>query len=269
MKGRSIPCGLAVMLAVLLGFSGCGRPAPGASAPPDERAGGAPRVLTVAAASDLQMAFTEIGQLFTDRTGVEVVFTFGSSGTLASQIAGGAPVDLFAAADTAYVDELIASEALIPDTRRVYAVGHLVLAVSGRAGAADDLMDLLDPDITHVAIANPDHAPYGRAAREALESAGLWEKLQPKLVLGENVRQAVQYVETGNAQAGLVPRSLAGVDGITYVAVDESLYTPLSQALAVVAGSPREAEARRCAELVTGPEGRAVLARYGFGLPEE
>lgn len=276
---------LVVLLAVLLVAAGCGQRGPAGPGPADSGpgadprsgggafpggGGGAARTLTVAAASDLHFAFAEIGALFEEQTGVEVTFTFGASGNLASQIENGAPVDLFAAADTSYVDRLIEAGALLPETRRVYALGHLVLASSIRAGAeADELTDLLDPAIVHVAIANPGHAPYGRAAREALESAGLWEALQPKLVLGENVRQALQFIETGNAEAGLVPLSLADVADITYVAVDPSLYTPLEQALAVVAGSPNEADARRFAELVTGPEGRAVLERYGFGLPPE
>lgn len=276
---------LVVLLAVLLVAAGCGQRGPAGPGPADSGpgadprsgggafpggGGGAARTLTVAAASDLHFAFAEIGALFEEQTGVEVTFTFGASGNLAGQIENGAPVDLFAAADTSYVDRLIEAGALLPETRRVYALGHLVLASSIRAGAeADELTDLLDPAIVHVAIANPGHAPYGRAAREALESAGLWEALQPKLVLGENVRQALQFIETGNAEAGLVPLSLADVADITYVAVDPSLYTPLEQALAVVAGSPNEADARRFAELVTGPEGRAVLERYGFGLPPE
>ncbi len=276
---------LVVLLAVLLVAAGCGQRGPAGPGPADSGpgadprsgggafpggGGGAARTLTVAAASDLHFAFAEIGALFEEQTGVKVTFTFGASGNLAGQIENGAPVDLFAAADTSYVDRLIEAGALLPETRRVYALGHLVLASSIRAGAeADELTDLLDPAIVHVAIANPGHAPYGRAAREALESAGLWEALQPKLVLGENVRQALQFIETGNAEAGLVPLSLADVADITYVAVDPSLYTPLEQALAVVAGSPNEADARRFAELVTGPEGRAVLERYGFGLPPE
>lgn len=276
---------LVVLLAVLLVAAGCAQRGPAGPGPADSGpgadprsgggafpggGGGAARTLTVAAASDLHFAFAEIGALFEEQTGVEVTFTFGASGNLAGQIENGAPVDLFAAADTSYVDRLIEAGALLPETRRVYALGHLVLASSIRAGAeADELTDLLDPAIVHVAIANPGHAPYGRAAREALESAGLWEALQPKLVLGENVRQALQFIETGNAEAGLVPLSLADVADITYVAVDPSLYTPLEQALAVVAGSPNEADARRFAELVTGPEGRAVLERYGFGLPPE
>lgn len=256
------------LVAVLILVTGCAPRGPGGGGAPGNGAGDAARPLTVAAASDLHFAFSEIGKLFTEETGVEVTFTFGASGSLARQIENGAPVDLFAAADTAYVDHLIEAGAILPDSRRVYALGHLVLA-AGAAAPVDDLEDLLDPAIRHLAVANPDHAPYGRAAREALESAGLWEVLQPKLVLAENVRQALQYVETGNADAGLVPRSLADVPDITFVAVDPSLYAPLEQTLGIVAGSPREAEARRFVELVTGPEGRAVLERYGFGLPAE
>jgi molybdate transport system substrate-binding protein len=243
------------------------------------------RPLTVAAASDLQVAFTELGKAYESRTGRKVLFTFGSSGTLATQIEQGAPYDLYAAANVDYVDKLIQKGRLIPETRKIYGTGRLVLAVS--AGAAPEragkllggpssppadakvLAGLLDPSIRKVAIANPDHAPYGAAAREALKRAGLWERIQPKLVLGENIRQTFQYVETGNVDVALVSLSLANAGKVGYRLVDAGLHPPIHQALAVAKGSPNEQAARELAAFITGAEGRALLKRYGFDVLEE
>lgn len=252
---------LAVALALLVGLSGCARPRP---AEP-ETAG---RPLTVAAAASLQYAFTEIGRQFEAETGQNVVFTFGSSGNLAQQILSGAPVDLFASADSTFTDILAQKGLLVPETRRAYAVGRLVLASSRTAGVQlDSLEALLDPRVHKVAIANPGHAPYGRAAREALVNAGLWEQLQPKLVYGENIRQTLQFVETGNAEAGLVALSVAEIPGITYVPLPEELYQPLQQEMAVVQGTPNPEAARQFLSFVTGPAGQAVLREHGLTPP--
>ena len=227
-----------------------------------------PGTLTVAAALDLHFAFAEIGALFEEQTGVEVTFTFGASGNLAGQIENGAPVDLFAAADTSYVDRLIEAGALLPETRRVYALGHLVLASSIRAGAeADELTDLLDPAIVHVAIANPGHAPYGRAAREALETRRAVGGPATEARAGRE-RAAGPAVHRNRQRRGGTGAALAGrcsryqLRGRGSVALHAAGAGPGGR-------SPNEADARRFAELVTGPEGRAVLERYGFGLPPE
>lgn len=226
--------------------------------------------LVVAAASDLQFAFTELGLLFEEQFGQEVIFSFDSTGNLAHQIASGAPVDVFAAADVAYLDRLQAQGLVVPGSRQTYAYGRLVLAVNdaGRARAVR-LEDLLQLEVRHVALANPAHAPFGSAAKQALEAAGLWDALQPKLVYGESVRQAMQFVQRGSADAGLIALSVAGVSGISHTPVDTGLYDPLQQAMAAIAGSPREVDARRFIALVTGPRGRRVLQRYGFSLPDQ
>ncbi len=256
---------LAVLAAAFIWVSGCA-----ATWPPAGRDQSEPgRPFTVAAAADLQLAFTELGREFEARTGRRVVFIFGSTGNLARQIEHGAPVDLFAAANVSFVEDLVQKGLLIPDTVQPYAVGLIVLASSKAAGVeVRDLAGLLDPRIKKVAIASPDHAPYGLAAKQALMNAGLWEAIQPRLVLGENVRQALQFVQSGNAEAGIVALAVAGVPEVTCVPIDRALYEPLRQALAVVTGSPYEAAAREFAAFVTGPEGRAVLARYGFLPPE-
>lgn len=230
----------------------------------------APPALTVSAAADLIYAFTELGQAFEQQTGIPVVFNFGSTGQLAQQIEQGAPVDLFAAANVSFVDELAQQGRVLPGTVQIYARGHLTLWT--RAGSPlriERIEDLAQPAVQRIAIANPDHAPYGIAAREALQSAGLWDALQPKLILGENVRQALQYAETGDVDVAIVALSLSlEVDG-QWVLVPEELHASIDQALAVVAGSRNEAAARAFADFINGPTGRPIMRQYGFVLPGE
>lgn len=226
--------------------------------------------LTVAAAADLQFAFTEIAALFEAETGHPVTLVFGSTGQLAQQIENGAPFDLFAAANIAFVENLRTKGLVFDDSVALYAEGRIVLAVNRGAGvAAVELADLRDPAILQVAIANPEHAPYGTAAKEALISAGLWEEIEPKLVYGENVRQALQFVQTGDAQAGIVALSVADTPEITWTLIDASLHTPLRQALAVVTTTSQPEAARAFAAFINGPEGRPIMQRYGFVLPRE
>ena len=226
--------------------------------------------LTVAAAADLQSAFTDIGALFEEECGCKVTFIFGSSGNLATQIESGLPVDVFACADIAYVDGLKEKGLLLEDTQQLYAIGRIVLAVNKASGVqVRSLRDLLKPEITKVAIANPEHAPYGVAAKQALQSEGIWDELEPKLVLGENVRQALQYVQTGDAQAGIVALSIANVPEISYTLIDDSLHQPLRQSMAVLRRTRQEQLARDFAGFVNGPEGRPIMKKYGFVLPGE
>lgn len=253
------------VLTLGLALAGCARtPAPEGSTTPARKG----QTITVGAAADLQFAFTELGRLFEERTGHKVTFTFGSTGNLAKQIENGAPIDLFAAANVSFVDDLRAKGRIIPETQQLYALGRIVVAGNKAAGVTvQRLEDLLDPKIKHVAIANPDHAPYGLAAKQALISAGIWEQIQPKLVLGENVRQTLQYIQTGNAEAGVVALSIAGVPEIAYTLVDEKLHAPLNQALGVVKGSPSEGAAREFAAFIMGPVGQPIMQKYGFQLP--
>ena len=210
----------------------------------------------------------EVQDLFEAETGQPVVFTFGSSGNLARQIENGAPVDVSAAANVASVDDLQLKGLIVAGSQQLYAQGRVVLAVNRDSGVqAEWLEDLLQPAVTHVALANPDHAPYGLAAKQALQSVGLWEALQPKLVYGENVRQAMQFVQTGNADAGLVALSVADMPELSYTLVDPGLYQPLHQVIAVVQGTSHEAVAHRFIAFVNGPQGQAILRRYGFLPP--
>lgn len=226
--------------------------------------------LIVGAASDLQFAFEEIGPLFEAEKGVKVEFTFGSSGNLAQQIENGAPIDVYASADRAYVDQLSSKGLVLESTRQVYAIGRLALVGSKAAGwDPKRLEDLVSPLVKHIALANPDHAPYGRAARQALERTGIWEQVQPKIVYGENIRQAMQFVQTGNAEAGIVALSIAGVPEVTSLIISESLHDPLLQEMAVVRGSLQERPAREFIAFTSGPQARSIMKKYGYIVPGE
>lgn len=228
--------------------------------------------LIVAAAADLTPAFQELGVLFTEQSGVEVAFNFGSTGQLAQQIERGAPIDLFAAANKSFIDELDRAGLLISDSIALYAQGRITLWTRDDSplhfASIDDLMQ---DGVKRIAIANPEHAPYGVAAREALQSAGLWDAVQPRLVLGENVAQTLHYAESGNVDVAIVALSLsiASKDVGRYVLLPAELHNPLNQALAVVASTKHEVEARAFAAFINSSEGRKVMQRYGFILPGE
>jgi molybdate transport system substrate-binding protein len=225
--------------------------------------------LLVAAATNVQFALAEVGQKFTEKSGQPVEFSFGSSGNLTTQIENGAPFDVFVAANVAFVDRLKDQALIFPETQQLYARGRLVLVVNREADAqATRLEDLLAPTITWVAIANPELAPYGQAAKEALQSAGIWEALQPKLVLAENIGQTLQFVQTGDAPVGLIALAIADVPEVTFTPLPAELHNPLSQSLAVVKSTQNEAAARAFVEFVVGPEGQAILEKYGFQSPE-
>lgn len=226
--------------------------------------------LTVSAASDLTPAFQELGKLFEQQTGTKVVFNFGSTGQLTQQIEQGAPVDLFAAANASFIDGLEQKGLIIPETKALYAQGRLTIWTRKDSKLRiDRIEDLTGPDVIKVAIANPDHAPYGMAAREALKRAGIWEAVSPKLVFGENISQTFQFAESGNVDAALVALSLSINSGGNWKLVPTELHDPLNQTLAVIKTAKNEAAARKFAAFINAPEGRGVMRRYGFVLPGE
>lgn len=248
------------LLAALVVLVACGKKQ-------DATSGGA---IKVAAAADLAFAFEEVGAAFTKKTGKQVTFTFGSTGQLAKQISEGAPYDLLAAANVSFVDEVVAAGACLPDTKAMYARGRIVVWTKTGTPPVTALADLGDARFAKIAIANPEHAPYGKAAKEALESAGIWEALRPKIVYGENVRQTLQFAETGNTEASIAALSLAKVtkDG-AYFLIDEALHKPIDQALVVCKRGVDQAVAKEFAAFVNSEEGRAIMKRYGFLLPGE
>ena len=185
-------------------------------------------------------------------------FTFGPSGSLARQISSGAPYDVFLSADQARVKDLIASGDLLPDSAVNYAQGRL--ALWSKDGKFHSLTDLVAA--THISIANPAIAPYGLAAKQALEKSGLWEKVAPKIVYGESVRQALEYAESGNADAALTAWSL--VVQARGVLLPATLHDPIRQSGGVVKGTQNPAAARAFLRFLVSPEGQRLLERNGF-----
>jgi molybdate transport system substrate-binding protein len=250
---------VSIVAALGLTATGCGAP--------QDRTPAAPGPLRVAAASDLRDALPVLARRFREKTRVEVVTTFGASGQLAEQIKAGAPFDVFLAANLKFVQDLASGGFVKPDSVKPYARGTLVLAVHGEAGSAiDTLADLKKPEVKKIALANPAFAPYGAAGKQALERAGLWAEVGPKIVQAESVRQALQFVQSGNAEAGLVGRSIANVPEIRVVAVDPTLYDPIIQGLGIVAQT-HSGEAQAFHDFVLGPEGRKILERFGLKAP--
>lgn len=236
----------------------------GCKAPAAEGKHDAP--IQVAAAADLTLAFEEMGKLFESRTGNKVTFSFGASGALAKQLGQGAPFDLFAAANASFVDEAVKAGACDASTKALYARGHVVVWTKKGGHSVKALADLQHVDIKHIAIANPEHAPYGKAAREALTRAGLWSALEGKIVQAENVRQALQFAQTGNADVAIVALSLVARDETgNQLAIDPALHAPIEQTLVVCQHGKNRDGARAFAQLVESSEGQALLQRYGFG----
>lgn len=224
----------------------------------------------VAAAADLSVAFEEMGKLFEARTGRKVTFSFGASGVLAKQLSEGAPFDLFAAANASFVDKAVQAGACDGGTKALYARGHLVVWSKQQGLSLRTLRDLQQEGIKKIAIANPEHAPYGKAAREALTRAGLWPALESKIVQAENVRQALQFAQTGNADVAIVALSLVAKDtsGVS-LPVDPALHGAIEQTLVVCRHGKNAEGGREFAKLVESSDGQALLKRYGFGSSAE
>ena len=221
--------------------------------------------LTVAAASDLTPAFEEIGRAFESANKTKVIFIFGSTGMLTRQIENGAPVDLFAAANVSYVDELDKKGLIISDSRAIYARGRITLWTPDTSNIRlQGIADLARPEVQRIAIANPDHAPYGLAAKQALESAGIWDRVKPKLVFADNIRQTLQYAQTGNVDVAIVSLSLSTGSRGRWTLIPEELHQPIDQGLGIVKTTRNEKAARAFAAFLTGPQGQAIMKKYGF-----
>jgi len=227
------------------------------------------KTVRVAAASDLTKAFTELGKEFESRTGIHPKLTFGSSGLLSTQIVEGAPFFVFAAANKDFVTKVVAAGKCDASTAKLYARGRIVVWTPAGVIAPVKLGDLADPRFKRIAIANPEHAPYGLAAKQVLQNVGLWAQLESRIVYAENIQTTMHYARDGNADASFVALSLAVVsDGGAYLPIDPSLHDPLDQQL-VVCGNGAEADAaRQFADFVSSREGREVMTRYGFVLPQ-
>lgn len=246
------------LVAVLaIAIAACNRSAP------------APTPVRVAAAADLTLAFEALGRAFEQETGRPVSFTFGSTGLLAKQLGEGAPFDVFAAANASFVDQVVSAGACDGATKAPYARGRIAIwTKQGTIAPPAGIAELAEARFTRIAIANPEHAPYGQAAREALEQAGIWATVAPRLVFGENVRQTLQLAETGNVEAAIVALSLVVNDeDDPWVLVDDTLHRPIDQALVVCRGGSEREGGEAFARFVTSAAGRTVMRRHGFVLP--
>lgn len=232
--------------------------------------------IVVAAAADLSSVLPELAASYQKQTGNTVRLSFGSSGNITQQIKNGAPFDLFFSADEDYPKQLIEAGLAEPASMHRYAVGQLVLWVPASSALDIDhrgLDSLLDLSVQKIAIANPQHAPYGRAAEAALKHAQLYDRVARKLVFGENVSQAAQFVESGNAQAGLVALSHAMAPGMKakgrYWKVPAAAYPELDQAAVVISHSAHKKQAAAFLDYMTTDKARALLQQYGFSLAGE
>ncbi len=228
-------------------------------------------MITLAAASDLKFAMDDILTSFRQaHPANQVSVVYGSSGKLQTQIQQGAPFDLYFSADIAFAQTLVRS-GFAASQAKPYARGRLVLWSKGLDATQMTLTSLADARITRVAIANPQHAPYGRRAQEALRSTGLWETVAPKLVYGDNIAHTAQFVQTGNAQVGIIALSLALSPELSaqggYWLIPSQLHQPLEQGFIITRRAASNQLARRLADYMDSPWAHAVMNRYGFEFP--
>src|SRR5258708_7468285 len=238
--------------------------------------GRAPQVITVAAAADVGAALKEITETYEKETGVKVKLSFGASGALAQQIHNRAPFDVFFSADMDYPRQLISYGDAEAGSLYRYAVGKLALwapADSPLDVAHRGMNILLDPSVKRIAIANPQHAPYGRAAVEAMKHVGLYEQVSDRLVLGENISQAAQFVESGNAQVGFVAMAHVVSPAMQgkgkYWEIPAEAYPALDQGVVVIKYSRHKKEAAAFVKYIKTKPVADVLRRYGFTVPEQ
>jgi len=231
--------------------------------------------LAIAAASDLNFAFKELVAEYEKTTGRHVKLSLGSSGNFYSQIQNGAPFDLYFSADVRYPQKLEESGHAVPGTLYKYAGGRIVLWAPN--GSSLDIkkrgMDaLLDPSVRRIAIANPKHAPYGRAAVSAMEHFQVYDRVKDRLVLGENISQAAQFAQSGAADVGIVALSLALAptmkDAGQYWEIPTDAYPLIEQGAIILQRSTNQQAARSFLDFIRGPQGQEVMRRYGFTLPQ-
>jgi len=233
----------------------------------------AEQMLTIAAAADLKFALDEIVVSFKRiHSSAQIETIYGSSGKFSTQIRQGAPYDLYFSADIAY-PRALESEGYAASKVQSYALGRIVLWSPSLDTGKMTLADLANPSIRKIAIANPRHAPYGKRAEEALKAAGVWEKVESRLVYGENVSQTAQYVQSGNAQVGIIALSLALSPELAkkggFVLIPDSLHQPLEQGFIITKRAADNALAQAFARFIAGKEARTIMTRYGFVLPGE
>ncbi len=261
-EGSSELCfALAALLltGMLVGSVGCG-----VGGGPENESG---TPVHVAAASSLQFVLPEIGTAFQLSTGNRVTFSFAASGSISRQVSWGAPIDLFCSADSRFVRELEMAGHTYPGSSATYAFGRLVLAVNSGSGPMN-LAELTGANYPEVGMANPDLAPYGRAAREALIAAGFWGSVSKKVIFGENVAQVLAYITRANVSSAFLPLDLAQREALVFTEVDTSLYNPIEHVLAVPRSAGNRSGGMSFAEFILGSKGRAILQDHGFRTPD-
>lgn len=229
--------------------------------------------ITIAAAADLKFAMEEILVAFRQANpNDQIEVSYGSSGKFHTQIRQGAPFDLFFSADIAY-PRMLAAEGFAAAETRPYALGRIVLWSASRDASRMVLADLASTSVRKVAIANPRHAPYGKRAEEALRAAGVWDKVASRLVMGENIAQTAQFVQSGNADVGIIALSLALNQELAarggYALIPDTLHQPLEQGFIVTRRAAENPLANKFADFMEHPEVRRILTRWGFTLPQE
>ncbi|GAB6156316.1 molybdate ABC transporter substrate-binding protein [Desulfosporosinus burensis] len=250
-------------LIILFGLTACA--APGQNTPSTTSK------LRIAAAADLTLAFKEIATQFEQETNIPTEITFGSTGTTAMQIENGAPYDVFAAADVSYIETLNKKGLILANTQQLYAQGRVGIAtLKGSNLSIKDLQDLADnPLVKKIAIAEPSHAPYGKAAKQALEYRNLWIKVEHKMVYGQNIQDTLAILKSGNVDAAIIALSIFKPDEVDFTLIDGSWHAPLNQAMAILKTTKQEENARQFVAYVNGEKGRVVMKNYGFLLPDE
>lgn len=228
------------------------------------------QTLAIGAASDLQAVLPTLAKRFEQQSGIATRLTFGSSGNFFSQIQNGAPFDLFLSADLEYPRQLVSANLAFGDTLYEYASGRIVLWTRKDSGidVQQGLRILVDPRVRRIAIANPEHAPYGRAAVAALRYEHLYEAVQSKLVLGENISQAAQFVQSGNADVGILALSVALAPALkaggTYTEISSTMHPPIRQAAVVLRDARNQKAARDFLAFLKQPDSMKLLADFGF-----
>ena len=229
--------------------------------------------IAIAAAADLNFAFKELVAEYEKATGNHVKLTLGSSGNFFSQIQNGAPFDLYFSADIGYPRKLEEAGLTVPGSLYRYAVGRIVLWTGNRSGldVTKGLDTLREPTIKKIAIANPKHAPYGRAAVAAMDHFKVYEEVKDKLVLGENISQAAQFIDSGACEIGIVALSLALAPAMkvsgSYWEIPSDAYPLLEQGAVIVKQSKHQETAKQFLEFMKGSQGQEIMKRYGFTLP--
>jgi len=227
--------------------------------------------IRVAAAADLRFAMDEIVSLFSkSRPADRIEVSYGSSGKFYAQIRNGAPFDLFFSADSELPEKLVQEGLAIPEVEP-YALGRIVLWRPDSDARPLTLTDLPRPENRRIAIANPKHAPYGMRAVEALKAARVWDAVESRLVYGENIAQTAQFVQTGNADIGIIALSLALAPAFagagSYTLIPADLHQPLRQGFVILKHGEGKALSRDFATFFGTADVRQIMSRYGFSLP--